>query len=83
VSIPAPECAQPDYDEGVDRHPGRTSNLLATAPAMALCDFSICVMRGAKWLVRHKMATLALDILKKNERAIAVAAALELGGPQG
>jgi hypothetical protein len=40
-------------------------------------------MRGAKWLVRHKMATLALDILKKNERAIVVAAALELGGPQG
>jgi hypothetical protein len=48
VPIPAPDCAQPDYDEGVDRHPGRTSNLLATAPALgyAISAFVSCVARN-------------------------------------
>ena len=35
------------------------------ARALVLCDFRVGVMRGAKWLVRHKMATLAWDLLKK------------------
>ncbi len=50
------------------------------ARALALCDRRVGVMRGAKWLVRHKMATLAWDLLKKDERAIVVATTLEPGG---
>src|SRR5262249_2883015 len=36
----------------------------ARAPniSLALCDCRVGVMRGAKWLVRHKMATLASDL---------------------
>jgi hypothetical protein len=36
------------------------------ARALVLCDYRVGVMRGAKWLVRHKMATLAWDFLKKD-----------------
>jgi hypothetical protein len=36
-------------------------------------------MRGAKWLVRHKMAMLAWDIFNKNEPSIVVATTLEPG----
>jgi hypothetical protein len=46
---------------------------------LALCDCRVGVMRGAKWLVSHKMATLAWDLVKKDERAIVVATTLEPG----
>jgi hypothetical protein len=48
---------------------------------LVLCDFSAGAMRGAKWLVRHKMATPAWDVLKNDERAIVVATMLEAGWP--
>jgi hypothetical protein len=32
------------------------------ARALMLCDCRVGVMRGAKWLVRHKMATPAWDL---------------------
>jgi hypothetical protein len=68
----------------------QTSNLLesaknchgeagATASELVLCRCCICVMRGAKWLVRHKMAMLAWDIHSKNEPSIVVATTLEPG----
>ena len=50
------------------------------ARALVLCDCRVGVMRGAKWLVRHKMAMLAWDLLKKDERAIVVATTFEPGG---
>jgi len=48
-----------------------------------LCDLRVGVMRGAKWLVRHKMATMAWILRKKDERAMVVATTLEPGGRRG
>jgi hypothetical protein len=48
-------------------HPADQNLTVLRARALVLCDGRVGVMRGAKWLVRHKMATGAWDPLKKDE----------------
>ena len=52
---------------------------IARARGLGACDFRVGVMRGAKWLVQHKMATLAWNLHKKDERAIVVASRVAAG----
>jgi hypothetical protein len=41
----------------------------AESRAFVLCGSRVRVMHGAEWLARHKIATLAWDLLKKDEQA--------------
>jgi hypothetical protein len=59
LAPPARERREPDRNASVITVMSRLTVL--RAHALMLCGCRVCVMRGAKWLVRHKMVTPAWE----------------------